>query len=129
MGEERQHQQVLLTSSHKLICFEGEAKTTKVRSAMKWWWLKCISMITTKTANVAFKAASARMRMSEQCIIIAMYYVFYGELRRFHNATLCYEKEETETGEESEKAKDKRATLDDIVFNFNADLLYIIYYI
>ena len=29
---------------HKLICFEGEAKETKVRSVVKWW-LKCISMI------------------------------------------------------------------------------------
>ena len=29
---------------HKLICFEGEAKSSKVRSAMKWW-SKCTSMV------------------------------------------------------------------------------------
>ncbi len=29
---------------HKLICFEGEQKSLKVRSAMKWW-SKCISMV------------------------------------------------------------------------------------
>jgi len=47
---------------HKLICFEGKAKSSKVRSAMKWW-SKCISSAIVKTAsrNVAFKVA----RMSE----------------------------------------------------------------
>ena len=47
---------------HKLTCFEGEAKSSKVRSAMRWW-SKCASIVITKTAsrNVAFKVA----RMSE----------------------------------------------------------------
>ena len=46
----------------KPICFEGEAKSSKVRSAMKWW-SKCISMVINKTAsrNVALKVA----KMSE----------------------------------------------------------------
>ena len=50
---------------HKLICFEGEAKKSKVRSAMKWW-SKFISMTTTKMAsrNVAFKAS----RLSESVL-------------------------------------------------------------
>ena len=49
----------------KLICFEGEAKKLKARSAMKWW-SKCISMIICNTAirNVAFKAS----RMSESVL-------------------------------------------------------------
>ena len=43
---------------HKLIAFEGQAKPSKIKSAMKWW-LKCIAMIIVKTAsrNIAFKAA------------------------------------------------------------------------
>ena len=43
---------------HKLIAFEGEAKSSKIRSVMKWW-SKCISMAIAKTAsrNVAFKVA------------------------------------------------------------------------
>ena len=43
---------------HKVIAFEGHAKSSKVSSAMKWW-SKCISMVIAKTAsrNVAFKAA------------------------------------------------------------------------
>ena len=43
---------------HKLMRFEGEAKSSKVRSAMKWW-SKCISMAINMTAsrNVAFKVA------------------------------------------------------------------------
>jgi len=42
----------------KLIAFEGQAKPSKIKSAMKWWW-KCISMVIAKTASrsVAFKAA------------------------------------------------------------------------
>ena len=45
-----------------LICFEGEAKKSKVKSAMKWW-SKCISLMIAKTTgrNVIFKA----VRMSE----------------------------------------------------------------
>ena len=41
----------------KLMRFEGEAKRSKVRSAMKWW-SKRISMIIAKTASriVAFKS-------------------------------------------------------------------------
>ena len=40
-----------------LIDFEGHAKTSKIKSVMKWW-SKCISMIIAKTAsrNVAFKS-------------------------------------------------------------------------
>ena len=42
---------------HKLIAFEGEAKASRVKAAMKWW-TKCISMVIAKTAsrNVAFKS-------------------------------------------------------------------------
>ena len=40
----------------KLIAFEGDAKSSKIRSVMKWW-SKCISMAIAKTASrsVAFK--------------------------------------------------------------------------
>ena len=43
---------------HKIIAFEGQAKSSKINSAMKWR-SKCISMVIAKTAsrNVAFKAA------------------------------------------------------------------------
>ena len=42
----------------KLMRFEGEARRSKVRSAMKWW-SKHISMTKSKTAirSVAFKAS------------------------------------------------------------------------
>ena len=42
---------------HKLTLSEGEAKQSRVRSAMRWW-TKCISMVIAKTAsrNIAFKA-------------------------------------------------------------------------
>ena len=45
----------------KLVAFEGDAKASKTRSAMKWW-SKCISMAIAKTAsrNVAFKVAKMR---------------------------------------------------------------------
>ena len=45
----------------KLVAFEGDAKPSKTRSAMKWW-SKCISMAIAKTAsrNVAFKVAKMR---------------------------------------------------------------------
>ena len=45
----------------KLIAFEGGAKSSKIRSVMKWW-SKCISMTIAKTAsrNVAFKVARMR---------------------------------------------------------------------
>ena len=45
----------------KLIPFEGDAKSSKIRLVMKWW-SKCISMTITKTAgrNVAFKVARMR---------------------------------------------------------------------
>ena len=36
---------------HKLICFEGEPKSSKVRSAMKWS-SKCISMVINKTDSI-----------------------------------------------------------------------------
>ena len=51
---------------HKLISFEGEAKSPKVRYVMKWW-SKCISMAITKTVsrNVAFKAARMRESIME----------------------------------------------------------------
>jgi hypothetical protein len=41
----------------KLITFEGEAKSSRVKAVMNWW-SKCISMVITKTAsrNVAFKS-------------------------------------------------------------------------
>ena len=32
---------------HKLIAFEGQAKPSKIYSAMKWW-SKCISMVIAK---------------------------------------------------------------------------------
>ena len=43
---------------HKLVDFEGEAKSSKIRAGMKWW-SRCISMAIAKTAsrNVAFKVA------------------------------------------------------------------------
>ena len=43
---------------HKIIAFEGHAKSSRINSAMKWW-SRCISMVIAKTAsrNVAFKAA------------------------------------------------------------------------
>ena len=42
---------------HKLIIFEGKAKSSRVKAVMKWW-TKCISMVIAKTAsrNVAFKS-------------------------------------------------------------------------
>ena len=45
----------------KLVAFEGDAKASKTRAAMKWW-SKCISMAIAKTAsrNVAFKVAKMR---------------------------------------------------------------------
>jgi len=50
----------------KLIAFEGEAKSSKTRSVMKWW-SKCISMAIAKTAsrNVAFKVAKMREAIME----------------------------------------------------------------
>ena len=48
------------------MSFEGEAKSSKVRSVMKWW-SKCISMAVAKTAsrNVAFKVARMRESIME----------------------------------------------------------------
>ena len=45
----------------KMIFFEGEAKESKVRSALKWW-INAISMAIARTAsrNVAFKVAMVR---------------------------------------------------------------------
>ena len=53
-------------SRHKLISFEGEAKSSKVRSIMKSW-SKCMSMAIAKTAsrNVAFKVAKMREAIME----------------------------------------------------------------
>ena len=50
----------------KLICFEGEAKSSKVRSGMNWW-SRCISMTIAKTAsrNVAFKVTRMREAIME----------------------------------------------------------------
>ena len=50
----------------KLIAFEGEAKSSKIRSVMKWW-SKCLSMAIAKTAsrNVAFKVAKMRESIME----------------------------------------------------------------
>ena len=50
----------------KLVAFEGDAKPSKTRSAMKWW-SKCISMAIAKTAsrNVAFKVAKMRESIME----------------------------------------------------------------
>ena len=50
----------------KLVAFEGDAKASKTRSAMKWW-SKCISMAIAKTAsrNVAFKVAKMREAITE----------------------------------------------------------------
>ena len=44
-----------------MICFEGEAKESKVRSVLKWW-INSISMVIARTAsrNVAFKVATMR---------------------------------------------------------------------
>ena len=43
------------SNDNELIAFEGEAKSSNVRSVMKWW-SKCISMAISKTAskNVTF---------------------------------------------------------------------------
>ena len=52
---------------HKLTTsFEGEAKSSKVRSVMKWW-SKYISMAIAKTASrsVAFKVARLRESIME----------------------------------------------------------------
>ena len=45
----------------KMIFFEGEAKESKVRSALKWW-INSISMVIARTAsrNVASKVATMR---------------------------------------------------------------------
>jgi hypothetical protein len=50
----------------KLVAFEGDAKPSKTRSAMKWW-SKCISMAIAKTAsrNVAFKVGKMREAITE----------------------------------------------------------------
>ena len=42
----------------KLVAFEGQTKSSKIKSVMKWW-SKCISMVIAKTASrsVAFKVA------------------------------------------------------------------------
>ena len=44
-----------------MVAFEGDAKASKTRAAMKWW-SKCISMAIAKTAsrNEAFKATRVR---------------------------------------------------------------------
>ena len=44
-----------------MVAFEGDAKASNTRAAMKWW-SKCISMAIAKTAsrNVAFKVAKMR---------------------------------------------------------------------
>ena len=49
-----------------MVAFEGDAKASKTRSAMKWW-SKCISMAIAKTAsrNVAFKVAKMRESIME----------------------------------------------------------------
>ena len=51
---------------HKLIAFEGEMKSSKIRSVMKWW-SKCISMAIAKTTsrNMAFKVARMRESIME----------------------------------------------------------------
>ena len=51
---------------HKVIAFEGEAKSSKVRAVMKWC-SRCISMAIAKTAsrNVAFKVARMRKAIME----------------------------------------------------------------
>ena len=49
-----------------MVAFEGDAKASKTRSAMKWW-SKFISMAIAKTAsrNVAFKVAKTREAIME----------------------------------------------------------------
>ena len=51
---------------HKLINFEGEAKSSRIRAVMRWW-SKCISMAIAKTAsrNLAFKVARMRESIME----------------------------------------------------------------
>ena len=51
---------------HKLIDFEGEAKSSKIRAGMKWW-SRCISVAIAKTASrsVAFKVAKMREAIME----------------------------------------------------------------
>ena len=41
----------------KIVAFENQAKSSKIKSVLKWW-SKCISMVIAKTAsrNVAYKA-------------------------------------------------------------------------
>jgi len=50
----------------KLIDFEGEAKSSRIRAIMRWW-SQCISMAIAKTAsrNVAFKVARMRESIME----------------------------------------------------------------
>ena len=39
-----------IRQNQKLITFEGKAKSSRVKSVMKWW-SKCISMVIAKTAS------------------------------------------------------------------------------
>ena len=85
---------------HKLVCFEGEAMSSKVRSAMKLW-SKCIFMVITKTTsgNVAFKVARMSLSIMES------------------QDELIIRKSE---GDETELEDDKQAALDDV--GYDADL-------
>jgi len=69
----------------KLMAFEGEVKSPKIRSVMKRW-SKCISMAIAKTAsrNVAFKVAKMRESiMEDQDELIRK--LKYEEAGRFGN--------------------------------------------
>ncbi len=78
------------------MCFEGEAKMSKVRSAINWWSKEYISMIIIKTAsrNVAFKTA----RMSESALESQVEVT----MRRL------------EAADETRSDEDKQVALDDI---------------
>tara|TARA_A100001015_G_C15036696_1_gene736753 strand:+ start:2237 stop:2740 length:504 start_codon:yes stop_codon:yes gene_type:complete len=68
----------------KLIAFEGDAKSSKIRSVMKWW-SKYISMAITKTAsrNMAFKVVKIREAIMEDQDEFLMRKSEHEEVHRF----------------------------------------------
>ena len=72
----------------RLICFEGQAKRSNIRSIMKWWSKRlCISMVIAKTASrsVTFKAAKVSDTvLSGQFAVILMSEVEGGGAYCYH---------------------------------------------
>ena len=84
---------------HKITFLEGEAKQSRVRSAMRWW-TKRVSMVIAKTASrsIAFKAD-----MMSQAVLEAQTSFVTPEVR-------------------GQKASSERDSLDDDDVERNADL-------